>query len=354
MLPITPMKAQIKSQPNFDSTKNSTSLVSSDLQRVKVEIGRDPSNSYRVSPSASPHSQLGNFAYQHQLAMTTTTTPSKELTNSPKKSKEEHFHPNLPGRVQFDRDTHHHLSQVASLQQSRYPLHGFASPQKRFLDEFDSNSPVAKRHRLSLDSRVGMMERERAARSPFPPTLQHQQQQQHQNLYLQHRASPIGNSNPAHRRSSFSIDSIISKSEPRDYPADPPSPEPVKMVKPVTSQPESSRIVVPITPYSMRGLDPQTQLSFDPRVAHLAGIAANPHLGLSQIGNLMNNPFYAQFLAMNSQIMAPSGTYVLRFIGLYVGYFSILASENYLRTSFCFGSTTKSILSQSGYDLVSS
>jgi hypothetical protein len=298
MLPITPMKAAIKSQQtNFDSTKNSASLVSSDLQRVKVEIGRDLSNSYRVSPSASPHS---HFAYQHHLS---STTPSKELTNSPKKTKEDHFHHNLPGRVQFDRDIHHHLSQVANLQQSRYPLHNFASPQKRFLDEFDSNSPVAKRHRLSLDSRVAIMERERAARSPFPPTFQ--QQQQNPNLYLQHRASPIGNSNPAHRRSSFSIDSIINKSEPKDYPADPPSPKPVKMVKPVTSQPESNRIVVPITPYSMRGLDPQT--SFDPRVAHLAGIAANPHLGLSQIGSLMNNPFYAQFLAMNSQIMPPSG-----------------------------------------------
>ena len=41
----------------------------------------------------------------------------------------------------------------------------------------------------------------------------------------------------------------------------------------------TSSIVVPITPYQNRGMDPNTPI--DPRLAHLAGLIADPRLGLT-------------------------------------------------------------------------
>ena len=41
-------------------------------------------------------------------------------------------------------------------------------------------------------------------------------------------------------------------------------------------------ILVPITPYHNRGMDPNTPI--DPRLAHLAGLTANPTLGLTPTG----------------------------------------------------------------------
>jgi hypothetical protein len=152
------------------------------------------------------------------------------------------------------------------------------------LDELDSSAPVAKRHRLSLDSRlVGLRE------SPLlHPALRQEQEP---------RSSP----QPANRRASFSIDSIMNKSQGQPGRTSPPEAAPLVPVLPASDRP---KISVPITPYSMRGMDPQ--LSLDPRVAHLAGVAANPHLGLSQIGYI--NPFYAQYLAMASQLSGSTGT----------------------------------------------
>ena len=311
MLPITPMKAQIKQQP-FDSKnyhQNSTSLMSADMQRVKVEIGRSSSPSYgqslipRPQHIPSPHSQLANFGYQHHLA----TTPSKDQSKTPDRQ-----HPNVTNRVKYEIGREYspnpHQGQLPP-SALRFP---FASPQKRFLDELDNNSPVAKRHRLSLDSRIGMESR-RTVASPFPPSaLSMQQQQQHPHLSAIHQRlseSPVGNQQP--RRSSFSIDSIISKTDSRDYSSDRATPCSPRPVKPPTSQSEtSSRITVPITPYTMRGIDQPGSL--DPRLAHLAGIAANPHLGLSQISYGMN-PFYAQYLAMASQLSAPPGKFYFQF-----------------------------------------
>ena len=105
------------------------------------------------------------------------------------------------------------------------------------------------------------------------------------------RGSPQPN-----RRASFSIESIINRNVRPDYPEDSSSPKP--------GHPDPAKISVPITPYLMRGVDPQALL--DHRLAHLAGVAANPHLGLSQLGYLMN-PFYPQFMAMASHLNPPPG-----------------------------------------------
>jgi hypothetical protein len=72
----------------------------------------------------------------------------------------------------------------------------------------------------------------------------------------------------------------------------------------VTSQHSSAPLVVPITPYTSRGLDPRTPL--DPRLAHLAGVAADPRLGLSPAASMgfMMNPYYSQYLATASHLAA--------------------------------------------------
>jgi hypothetical protein len=74
----------------------------------------------------------------------------------------------------------------------------------------------------------------------------------------------------------------------------------------VTSQHSNTPLVVPITPYSSRGLDPRTPI--DPRLAHLAGVAADPRLGLSPASmGYMMNPFYSSYLASHMAAAAAAG-----------------------------------------------
>jgi len=106
--------------------------------------------------------------------------------------------------------------------------------------------------------------------------------------------------------SSFSIDSIISGQD-RTSSSSPSSsttshvssPKPIKPVavtprrSPVTSQ--ANTPLISITPYQSRGIDPRT--SIDPRLAHLAGVAADPRLGLSPVASMgYMNPLYSSLL----------------------------------------------------------
>ena len=267
-LPITPTIARIKQEPSnsIQISQNCTSLISPDMHRVKVEIGR------QFSPTP------------HHMSQT----------------------PNLP------------TSPLQQQQQHQPPLNDFASPRKRYLQEFDNTSPASKRHRLSTDSRgsggsgdggaASMAMPSNGANggggSPHPP---------HLFMHPGGVASPprpAGNGQQPYRMSSFSIDSIISSGSREDRVDNSSSnqvissPKPIKPValtprrSPVTSQHSNNPLVVPITPYQSRGLDPRTPL--DPRLAHLAGVAADPRLGLSPSAASMSylmNPFYSQYLA---------------------------------------------------------
>jgi len=230
--------------------------------------------------------------------------------------------------------TPHHMSQTPNLptsplqqqqQQQQQPLNDFASPRKRYLQDFDNTSPASKRHRLSTDSRGSGGSGDGGAASmglpsngahggggsPHPP---------HLFMHPGGVASPprpAGNGQQPYRMSSFSIDSIISSGSREDRMDNSTSnqvissPKPIKPValtprrSPVTSQHSSTPLVVPITPYQSRGLDPRTPL--DPRLAHLAGVAADPRLGLSPSAASMSylmNPFYSQYLATASHLAA--------------------------------------------------
>lgn len=275
-LPVTPMKAQVRHQlPVADDRavsglNSSSSVMSSDMHRVKVEIGRQASPLYRYSPVTSSASNL-----------------SQAKTYFDQRNQVERI--KLGGSESLSTSSHQSLTSP-----HRYPVN---LAHKRILDETDTSAPIAKRHRLSLDSRlVGLTQ--------FQQTLQHHhQQQQQQQLHQLHRASPQPN-----RRASFSIDSIINKSQDKDY-LDRTSLEPHQQLIPVLPMSAKPKISVPITPYEMRGRDLQPGL--DARLAHLAGVSANPHLGLSHVG-YMGNPFYAQYLAMVSQLGQGPGKFKLQ------------------------------------------
>ena len=217
----------------------------------------------------------------------------------------------------------HHLSQTPTSPLQQNPMGmDFASPRKRFLQEFDNLSPAAKRHRLSTDSRGSGGSADSGA--PAQPSnggtgSPHLFMHPGGVASSPPRPAGAGHGNQPYRMSSFSIDSIISSSSREDRPDNGSpmtssnvisSPKPIKPValtprrSPVTSQHSNTPLVVPITPYTSRGLDPRTPL--DPRLAHLAGVAADPRLGLSPAASMgfMMNPYYSQYLATASHLAA--------------------------------------------------
>ena len=231
-LPITPTIARIKRDNNHgvpgsnpNEFQSSTSLISPDMQRVKVEIGHNPFN-YR-------------------------TTPPAEIPRLPTL-------PTSPVQIQGSPD--------------------FISPRKRSMMSYEG-SPVTKRHRMSTDSRGSSSEGGGAG----SPSL---------------GASPPRHNNGG-RVSSFSIDSIMSSSPSPAPPTAPvggggtvhrPVPIPASPARGVSDPREhksptpSTPLCVPITPYSARNT-PQSlgggAMQINPYLAHLAGVAANPSLGLS-------------------------------------------------------------------------
>lgn len=251
-LPITPTIARIKHEPAnpIQISQNVTSFMSPDMQRVKVEIGRQYSPTHHMPPTSTS------------------------------------------------------------------PMNDFASPRKRYLQDFDALSPASKRHRLSTDSRG-------SAGSEGTTTGMSSNGGNGSPHHFMHPGSvaspPRQAQNNGHRMSSFSIDSIISGSSRDDRvdngsSAHVSSPKPIKPVpvtprrSPVTSQPSSQQQqpttpLVHITPYASRGIDPRTPI--DPRLAHLAGVAADPRLGLSPVAASFGyaNPysnFFASHFAANS------------------------------------------------------
>lgn len=249
-LPITPTLARIKRDiSHAPSPHSELSLISPDMQRVKVEIGHSPFNFRAADMPRLPTSPV-----PHPLDV---------------------------------RDGH------------------FISPRKRsMLRDFENGSPSLKRHRLSTDSR-GSSSEGGGANSPassFAGGV---------------AASPPRHNNGGGRVSSFSIDSIMSSSSsgnggvvhrPVAIPASPaphvrstPSKSPARSLSP---PPQNTPLNVPITPYQSRNL-PATPLH--PGLAHLAGVAANPSLGLTPSQTLspamaavMMNSYYYN-LAANAQ-----------------------------------------------------
>lgn len=245
-LPITPTIARIKREGHASNPHSELSLISPDMQRVKVEIGHSPFNYHR-------------------------SAEMPRLPTSP-----------VPHPLDI-REGH------------------FISPRKRsLLRDFENGSPSLKRHRLSTDSR-GSSSEGGGAGSPASS--------------LAAAASPPRHNNGGGRVSSFSIDSIMSGSSnnstvhrPVPIPASPahlratPSKSPARSLSPVSSA--NTPLVVPITPYQSRNA---SATPIHPGLAHLAGVAANPQLGLSptpfspaMAAVMMNNYYYN--IAANAQI----------------------------------------------------
>jgi len=246
-LPITPTLARIKHE---QSSGQSPNLVSTDIHGMKVEIGRQYSPTHHMLPTS--------------------------------------------------------------------PLPDLATPRKRFLQDLENTSP-AKRHRLNTEYKTADILSgfsNGGAASPHPP-----------HLFMPPHGIPSpprqGNGNQQQQKvSSFSIDSLMSgsKYDRVDYgppsPVNVSSPKPVKPLamtprrSPAPSHQSSTPLVVPITPYSSRGIDPRTPI--DPRLAHLAGVAADPRLGLSPaataMAGYMMNPFYSSYLATASQLAAAAAS----------------------------------------------
>ena len=297
-MPITPTIARIKNDGRSTHSIHShgefqsTSLISPDMQRVKVEIGHSPFN-YRTSP-ADMAPRLPTSPVPHPLDV---------------------------------RDG---------------PAGHFISPRKRsMLREFDNGSPSLKRHRLSTDSR-GSSSEGGGAGSPASSSAA--------------AASPPRHNNGGGRVSSFSIDSIMSGGStgsgsggsgggatlhrPVPIPASParvndlrneggrgPPKSPARgdtspVSTPAPAQPSLPQLphtplVVPITPYQSRGT-PSGLSQIDPRLAHLAGVAADPRFGLTPTFSpaaqmaaaaaVMSsmNPYYSPFAApaANSSLVA--------------------------------------------------
>lgn len=296
MLPITPTKAVVK---HTGSPKaNVTSLVMSEKQKIKLEVGRQnlPIPQHLTS-SSSPTTKLKNHSPYKDLMMRGGFSPDlqrvrQEIASSQLRSPHSmqsvdlrqresptnsHMHlkldrESLPGDLMltygkldfeqlqflsssspFSPDVQRVRNDLLLGRDNRSPLNhlppsptnnsSFSRQPKRLLDEFES--PNAKRHRLSIELKnnkdgggPGAMD---TSQKPKTSTL-------------------------------FSIDSIImTDSKPSgEYP---------RMVTP--SRPHLPKVVVPITPYSQRQIEPSSFL--DPRMANLAGIAASPLLGLNQV-----------------------------------------------------------------------
>ena len=262
--PIIPTIARIKNEGRGHVPSHpelSTTLISPDMQRIKVEFGHAPSN-YRTSPADMPR-----------------------LPTSP-----------LPHGIDV-RDGH------------------FISPRKRAsLLDFENGSPSLKRHRLSTDSR-GSSSEGGGAGSPASSLAGGVAP-----------SSPPRHNNGGGRVSSFSIDSIMSGGStssssggptlhrPVPIPATPPrvndlrsegrapSKSPARNTSPI-SAPQAlphTPLVVPITPYQSRNT-PATP-TIDPRLAHLAGVAANPSLGLHPtfspaVAEAVMRQYYSPFVA---------------------------------------------------------
>ena len=271
MLPSTPNSGKsMPIQPTYARPKNqgggagghalsefqTASVISPDMQRVKVEIGHSPFN-YRNIPADMPRLPTSPVPHPHDV-----------------------------------RDGH------------------FISPRKRtLLREFDNGSPSLKRHRLSTDSR-GSSSEGGGAGSPASS--------------LAAAASPPRHNNGGGRVSSFSIDSIMSggstgsggggtihrpvpipasparvndlRSEGRSQPKSPARDISSPVSSAPTPQPHTP-LVVPITPYQSRGT-PSTPI--DPRLAHLAGVAADPRFGL----NPTFSPAMAAAAVMSGAVMS--------------------------------------------------
>ena len=283
--PITPTIARIKTDPTNPNMHRhqhtSTSLISPDLQRVRVDIGHTP---------LLPH--LG------------------------------HLLPNI-------QNTSQHSKMDASNSPYR-DSNPFISPRKRMLLDQETNGSPSKKHRLSTDSGGSGGSSEGVRSSMGSPLLN-----QHPRVGSPATGLPYGSSPPRvpqgvqPKSSSFSIDSIMSSRTSQDerdnalhsiksnpirpvaVPASPmrvndikrdhdreevlhrsrstsgsPPQTPIQLYQPKTytsgvSPPPMTTpsIVVPITPYQNRGMDPNTPI--DPRLAHLAGLIADPRLGLT-------------------------------------------------------------------------
>ena len=280
--PITPTIARIKTDPSNHNMHRlhhaSTSLISPDLQRVRVDIGHTPllpHHGHLISNLQNPSSQQSKM----------------ETSNSP-------FRDTSP----------------------------FISPRKRMLLDQETNGSPSKKHRLSTDSGGSGGSSEGVRSSMGSPSLN-----QHPRVGSPAAGIPYGASPPRiphgaqTKSNSFSIDSIMSsrtsqderdtatntiKSNPIRPVAIPASPMRVSDIKrdhereemihrsrsisgspPHTPIPLQQKggvspppmttpsIVVPITPYQSRGMDPSTPI--DPRLAHLAGLIADPRLGLT-------------------------------------------------------------------------
>ena len=246
-LPITPTIARIKRDTNPLSAgaghstefQSSSTLISPDMQRVKVEIGHSPFN-FR-------------------------TTPPAEM-------------PRLP------------TSPISQLDMSGSPH--FISPRKRSL--YDNTSPHPKRHRMSTDSRGSSSEGGGAG----SPSL---------------GASPPRHNNGG-RVSSFSIDSIMSSSSSTNTPGGGatvhrPVPLPASPARVSSKSPPvpTTPLNIPITPYAARNT-PQTPgggaMQLNPYLAHLAGVAANPNLGLSPSAHAQAVMNYQYMALMGAQVFA--------------------------------------------------
>ena len=278
--PITPTIARIKTDPSnlHRHHHTSTSLISPDLQRVRVDIGHTP---------LLPH-------HGHLMS-----------------------------------NLHNSSPQQAKMEPSNSPFRDggpFISPRKRMLLDQETNGSPSKKHRLSTDSGGSGGSSEGVRSSMGSPLLN-----QHPRVGSPAAGIPYGASPPRipqgaqTKSNSFSIDSIMSsrtsqderdtvtnslKSNPIRPVAIPASPMRVSDIKrdhereelihrsrstsgspphtPIQLQPKGGispppmttpSIVVPITPYQNRGMDPNTPI--DPRLAHLAGLIADPRLGLT-------------------------------------------------------------------------
>lgn len=315
--PIMPTIARIKTDPSNANYPHhtSTSLISPDLQRVRVDIGHSP---------LLPH-------HRHLLP----TIP--HMQSMP-------HHPKLDSSSVPYRDSS-----------------PFISPRKRMMLEHETNGSPSKKHRLSTDSGGSGGSSEGVRSGVDSPLLN-----QHQRVGSPAGGLSYGTSPPRLPQgaavqakssvSSFSIDSIMSsrssqdekdgilnstKSNPIRPVAIPASPmrvsginrdhdreevlhrsrstsesppqtpiQPFQRRTPSGVSPPSTMnpsLLVPITPYQNRGMDPN--IPIDPRLAHLAGLTANPTLGLTPTGGApfpyspaigsvpQINPYYAYQIA---------------------------------------------------------
>lgn len=299
MMPITAVPARIKSEVGPQSIISSSHIMP-DMHRIKMEISGTPG-------SGLLNRSLPNMSASHSMS------PGMDPRES-----------------------------------------SFISPRKRLLHHsFDvgkNGSSPAKKHRLSTDSRgsAGSSDGTSSPHVPMRNTCQSPRASSGSPFNLPALAAsppraPVGKSN------SFSIDSIMNKGDqenrlvrPRPIPAGPARVSDIK--RDMDMESNSSRSPTPASsvlsgmrasPVRSRS-PPNIQLStyaarsgtevpyIDPYVAHLAGVAADPRLGLNHansglrvpysLGSMMSPLFHQQMLANNavsslaaSQLAAVSG-----------------------------------------------